>query len=153
MVTLHSYGLCLYSSELGDWQRCQLSQFWVSLSDFSLQNLLSDLNFIFSDFLKKRSFKKVGLFRISTVWITLALEIKNGGDSFEEKTKVQHLQKFWDEHEKIFPVFHKFKLGDTDAFCTICCSDISVTHGGKCDLQKDVAGKTHRPCKASQYEY
>ena len=61
----------------------------------------------------------------------------------KKKRKIVHEQKFIEEYSRAFPVFVKSKRSEHSGYCTICSSDVNVSHGGKHDLLKHVAGKKH----------
>lgn len=56
----------------------------------------------------------------------------------------QYNQTFIDSYSKEFPCFVKSRKGDNHAFCSVCCCDIKIAHGGICDLKDHIKSKKHK---------
>jgi hypothetical protein len=71
------------------------------------------------------------------------------------KKKVKWLQKFKEEYTKEFPFIKASRIDVFHAFCTVCVSDISVSHGGKNDIVKhrDTGAHTRATCASKTQSY
>jgi hypothetical protein len=50
---------------------------------------------------------------------------------------------FKPEYQNLFPCFWKSTISLSNAYCTVCGIDISVSHGDVDDLKKHIATKKH----------
>ena len=61
----------------------------------------------------------------------------------KQKKAKKWSQKYKTEYSLHYPCIRKSERGIFHAFCTICCVDISVEHGGRDDIRKHVGSKRH----------
>lgn len=57
--------------------------------------------------------------------------------------KARVTQKFRSDYIISWPFLCPSKLGDSHAHCKTCCSDFSISHGGRDDIKKHISSKKH----------
>lgn len=63
------------------------------------------------------------------------------------KTLCKYLQKWGRE---AYPYLTKSNIGQSHAFCKICCTDFSVSHGGKSDVSQHEKSAKHKRARAAK---
>lgn len=67
----------------------------------------------------------------------------NNSSTNSVKKKPKWEQKYKDSYEKEFPFIQASRKDNLHAFCTTCCQDISISHGGRNDILKHKSTITH----------
>lgn len=57
--------------------------------------------------------------------------------------KRSHIQTFIDEYESTWPCLKRSKKADTYAYCSVCDSDFTISHGGRSDCRRHIEGPRH----------
>ncbi|KAL3184688.1 hypothetical protein MRX96_005797 [Rhipicephalus microplus] len=73
----------------------------------------------------------------------------------KERERKQYLQVFLKQYTSEFPCIVESRKGKHFAFCAVCGSDISISHGGKTDVVAHVSSKkhvSHMQCKEKQQQ-
>ena len=66
------------------------------------------------------------------------------GSELSTSKKARKGQRFREHHMIAYPVLKPSSVGDTYAFCTMCDSNFSVSHGGINDCAMHVNGPRHK---------
>lgn len=56
----------------------------------------------------------------------------------------QYFQVFLKSYTTEFPCLVPSKKGDKFGFCTVCCCDVNISHGGRADIKVHIASKKHQ---------
>ena len=65
-----------------------------------------------------------------------------GNDS--EPSKKRRIQLFKGEYATEWPVLKPSKVSTNHVYCSACCTDFSIAHGGRDDCRRHVATKRHQ---------
>lgn len=73
----------------------------------------------------------------------------NSGPSTPSSKKKKHYCKFLEDWTKLYDWVQPTSLGNDMAFCKLCSTNFSVSHGGVYDIKRHADGDSHKKAVAS----
>ena len=73
----------------------------------------------------------------------------NSGPSTPSSKKKKHYCKFMEDWTKLYDWVQPTSLGNDMAFCKLCSTNFSVSHGGVYDIKRHADGDSHKKAVAS----